>query len=89
LAGEARHTKAATISAGEVADLRKQLDAVDSELAAARAAAVKAGSNRDRARAAQAVADKAQAERDRIAGKLREATQAQAQAQAGVFELRS
>jgi hypothetical protein len=80
LAGEARHTQAATVSAAEVADLRKQLDATDLTLAQARVAIVKARDNRDRARAATATVEKTLAERDRIADRLRTATTVQAAA---------
>jgi hypothetical protein len=64
ISGEAQHTQGATIAAADVADLRTQLVAIDTQLATARAAVVKARDNRDRAKAAQSVVDKAQVERD-------------------------
>jgi hypothetical protein len=82
LDGEAQHTRETTITATEVADIRTQLAAIDGQLAAARAAVIKARDDKARVKAATAIVDKAQIERDRIAGRLREATQTQAHAQA-------
>jgi hypothetical protein len=82
LDADAKHAETATVTAAEVADLRRQLDAADSQLAAARTGVLRAKADRDRIKAAQAAADRAQGERDRIADRLREATAAQAKGEA-------